>query len=254
MKVTAVIPARYSATRLPGKPLAEIQGKPMIQWVYENTRLAQGIDRVVVATDDERVAQTVRAFGGEVVMTSPDLTSGTDRVAAVARMAHSGPNEIWINVQGDEPEMPAATIESALALVRDQGFEVGSAMCPVASIQELDELSVVKVIADRNGKAIYFSRHPIPYSRGERPQKLSDLACRRHLGIYVYRQETLLRFCDLPPSSIEKGEVLEQLRALENGIQIGMVEVSSGSFGIDTPQDLEKVRERMKLRLEKKNG
>ncbi len=245
MKVTAVIPARYSATRLPGKPLADIQGKPMIQWVYEHTREAKGVDRVVVATDDDRVAEAVRAFGGEVVMTSSELNSGTDRVAAVAALEHGSSDDIWINVQGDEPEMPASTIEAALALVRDHDFEIGTAMCPIEALDELDQQSVVKVIADQKSRAIYFSRHPIPYSRGPRPEKVSELSCRRHLGLYVYRRSTLMEFCALPPSSIERGEVLEQLRAIEAGIPIGIVEVPAGSFGIDTPADLERVRKQM---------
>lgn len=239
MKTIAVIPARYGAARLPGKPLAMINGKPMIQWVYESARKAQGIDEVWVATDDQRILDSVEAFGGKAIMTSPHLTSGTDRVAAVA---DEKPADIYINVQGDEPLIEPRTIEAALELVLSGGFEMSSVMTRLKSRQELDSLAVVKALADNKGKAIYFSRYPIPYSRNPAPHSPEDWACYRHLGLYVYRRATLMRLRELEPSKIEVGESLEQLRAMENGIGIGLAVVDSISMGVDIPEDLETVR------------
>jgi len=237
--VIAVIPARHASTRFPGKPLVDIHGKPMIQWVYERTQKARGIDRVVVATDDERIAQAVRKFGGEALMTSPDLQSGTDRVAAVADLM---PARIYVNVQGDEPMIDPIAIERSLALVSSGRFGLGTAMTRLRGEKELDDPSVVKVIADRDDRAIYFSRLPIPYTRGPRPQHASEYVSMRHVGIYVYDHATLLRFRSLPVSLLEQAEMLEQLRALSDGIAIGITEVQFVSIGVDTPEDLEKVR------------
>jgi 3-deoxy-manno-octulosonate cytidylyltransferase (CMP-KDO synthetase) len=237
--VIAVIPARHASTRFPGKPLADIHGKPMIQWVYERAKKARGIDRVVVATDDDRIAKAVRSFGGEAVMTSPDLQSGTDRVAAVADQI---PARIYVNVQGDEPMIEPIAIERALGLVSSGRFGMGTAMTRLRNSEELDDPSVVKVIADRNDRAIYFSRFPLPYTRGPRPKQASQYASMRHVGIYVYDHATLVRFHSLAPSSLEQGELLEQLRALTEGIPIGITEVDFVSIGVDTPEDLEKVR------------
>jgi len=238
-RVIAVIPARYASTRLPAKPLADILGKPMIQWVYERVREARGIDAVLVATDDERIVRVVKAFGGEVCMTSPDIQSGTDRIAAVAREV---PGDIYVNIQGDEPLIDPRAIEVGVKLVTSGRFTMSTVMVPFASIEELDEPSVVKVIADSEGRSIYFSRHPIPYSRGARPDSTKDLVCRKHVGLYVYTRETLLKFSELPASALEKAEVLEQLRALQAGIAIGIAEVNFESISVDTPEDLEKVK------------
>jgi 3-deoxy-manno-octulosonate cytidylyltransferase (CMP-KDO synthetase) len=237
--VIAVIPARYASTRLPGKPLADIHGKPMVQWVYERTQNARGIDRVVVATDDARVEQAVKAFGGQVVMTSPDLQSGTDRIAAVADQM---PARIYVNVQGDEPMIEPQTIERTLELVSSGRFPLGTAMTRLKDERELQDASVVKVIADRNSRAIYFSRLPIPYTRGPKPSDPAEYVCMRHVGLYVYDHATLMRFRSLPPAALEKAEMLEQLRALADGIPIGITEVNFTSIGVDTPEDLEKVR------------
>jgi 3-deoxy-manno-octulosonate cytidylyltransferase (CMP-KDO synthetase) len=236
--VLAVIPARYGSTRLAAKPLVDIHGKPMVQWVYERTQKARSVDRVVVATDDERIEKAVRGFGGEVVMTSTEITSGTDRVAAVAdRM----PADIYVNVQGDEPLMEPQAIDAAIDLVKSGRFRMSTVMTPLKDALELEDSSVVKVIADREGRSIYFSRLPIPYSRGERP-KDGSWFCRRHVGLYVYDHETLMRFRKLSPSPLEKAEVLEQLRALADGIAIGITEINFTSIGVDTAEDLEKVR------------
>lgn len=239
MKKIAVIPARYGATRLPGKPLLEIQGRPMIQWVYEAASKARGLDDVIVATDDLKIQKAVESFGGKAVMTSPDLKSGTDRVAAVADEI---PADIYINVQGDEPLIEPATIEKALSLVESGQFEMSSVVTPLKNRQELDSLSTVKAIMDKKGRALYFSRYPIPYSRNAAPHSPEEWACYRHLGLYVYRKETLMRLRKLEPSLLELGESLEQLRALENGISIGLGIVDSISLGVDVQDDLESVR------------
>ncbi len=244
MKVIAVIPARFNATRFPGKPLADLNGKPMIQWVHEATRKARGIDEVIVATDDERIQKAVLAFGGNCLMTSPLLVSGTDRVAAVAEQTNG---DIYINVQGDEPLIEPSVLEAGLALVKSGAFEMASVMSPLKSHGELENRTVVKALADKSGKALYFSRFPIPYSRVE-PPPVANLVCRRHLGLYVYKKETLLRLKNLPPSPIELGESLEQLRALDNGISIGLALAASTSIGVDTPADLEEVKRILQAR------
>jgi 3-deoxy-manno-octulosonate cytidylyltransferase (CMP-KDO synthetase) len=243
--VIAVIPARYASTRLPAKILADIHGKPMVQWVYERTKQAKGVDEVYVATDDERIAQAVKGFGGKAVMTSTDLQSGTDRVAAVADQVAG---DIFVNVQGDEPLMDPRAIEEAVELVRSGRFSMSTVMSPLKTEAELNDPSVVKVIADRLGRAIYFSRHPIPYSRGPKPVAGEQFVCKRHVGLYVYDRATLMRFRGLPPSPLEKAEVLEQLRALADGIPIGITEVDFLSIGVDTPEDLERVRQALKSR------
>ncbi len=172
-------------------------------------------------------------------MTSTEIQSGTDRMAAVADQISA---DIYVNVQGDEPLIEPAAIEKGLELVSSGRFPMGTVMVPLRNEQELEDLSVVKVIADRTGRAIYFSRLPIPYSRGPRPDAGEPFVCMRHVGLYVYRRETLMRFRSLPPAPLERAEVLEQLRALADGIPIGIAEVNFTSIGVDTPEDLEKVR------------
>ncbi|MCM2323075.1 MAG: 3-deoxy-manno-octulosonate cytidylyltransferase [Oligoflexia bacterium] len=237
--VVTVIPARYGSTRLPAKPLADINGKPMIQWVYERSSKARGVARTIVATDDERIASVVRGFGGEAIMTSPELASGTDRVAAVADQVKG---DIFVNVQGDEPLIVTEAIEKGVELVRSGRFPMGTVMTPLRNSAELHERSVVKVIADSEGRAIYFSRLPIPYGRGPEPSGSEPFVCRRHVGLYVYDRATLMRFRALPPSPLERAEVLEQLRALAAGIPIGIAEVNFTSIGVDTAEDLAQVR------------
>jgi 3-deoxy-D-manno-octulosonate cytidylyltransferase len=238
-KVLIVIPSRYASTRLHAKPLALIGDKPMVQWVYERASQTRGVFRTVVATDDDRIFEAVRSFGGGVVMTSPEIQSGTDRVRAVAEVI---PADIYVNVQGDEPLIDASAIEAAVHLVSSGRFAMSTVMTPLREIEELSNPSVVKVLADRTGRAIYFSRLPIPYSRGEVPSDPKDWVCQRHIGLYVFKREVLEKWKDLPPSRLEKGEILEQLRALEDGISIGITQVGMTSIGVDTPEDLEKVR------------
>lgn len=240
-----VIPARYASSRLPGKPLVDLGGKPMIQWVYERASQVKGIQEVWVATDDERIVQAVQAFGGRSMMTSPDLPSGTDRVAAVADQR---PADFYVNVQGDEPFIAIEAIEACTRLLTQGGFEMSTVMTPLKSVEELVSPHVVKVLADRNDRALYFSRFPIPYSREKGPVPGQPFACHKHVGLYGYRRDTLLRLRSLPPSPMEKAESLEQLRALENGISIGITRVDFESIGVDTPEDLERARAILKSR------
>ncbi len=223
-----VIPARYGSTRLPGKPLADISGKPMIQWVYERAAIARGVDLTVVATDDARIEAVVKGFGGQVIMTPSDLASGTDRVAYAARLIRA---KIYINVQGDEPLIGAEEVEGALAQVRSGRFEMGSAMTPFGSDEDRRPPSVVKVVVGPDRRALKFSRADLG------PESF------RHLGIYSYTAEKLDWFSKADPTENEKSERLEQLRALDHGVAIGMALVNSRSFGIDVPEDLVRARE-----------
>lgn len=214
----------------------------MIQWVYERARAAKTLSRVIVATDDERISSVVQKFGGEAILTDPALPSGTDRVAAVADQVEGN---IFVNLQGDEPLMSSRAIDAAVELVRSGRFPMATAMVPLRTAAELRDLTIVKVLADQDGRALAFSRHPIPYSRGAAPADGQPFACRKHVGLYVYTRECLMRFRALPPSPWELGEMLEQLRALEAGIPIGIDEVDFSPLSVDTPEDLEKVRNRL---------
>ncbi len=238
MTVVAVIPARYGATRLPGKPLAGILGKPMIQWVYGGAKQSKLCSRVVVATDDERIANAVRGFGGEVVMTSPELQSGTDRVAAASRLIEG---DIFVNVQGDEPLIDGRAVDLAVRPVLEGRYDLASLRVPLQSVRDLRNPNVVKVIVDDFDRALYFSRHPIPYSRVEPESAEPPFLCSQHVGIYVYRREVLQKVSALPATALERAESLEQLRAMKAGIPIGVFPAEFDSVGVDTPEDLEKV-------------
>jgi 3-deoxy-manno-octulosonate cytidylyltransferase (CMP-KDO synthetase) len=242
MRVTAIIPARYASTRFPGKPLADLLGKPMIQWVVERTAASTLVDRVLVATDDERIARAVRAFGGEVVMTRADHPTGTDRLAEVAAALDS---ELVVNVQGDEPLIVPAMIDEAVAPLRaDPALVMGTLMTPLTSVTEYHNPNVVKVVVDQRGFALYFSRAPIPHSRdlAVDAATLASFPGGRHIGLYVYRRDFLLAFPQLPPTPLEELEKLEQLRALEHGYAIRVAITRHSSVGVDTPEDLEQVR------------
>ena len=231
-----MIPARYASTRLPGKPLALIHGKPMIQHVYERTRAVDLIDRVVVATDDMRVAAAVHAFGGDVVMTSAQHQSGTDRIAEAAAVLDA---EIVVNVQGDLPFLRVDTVAGALQLMRaDAMLPMATVKTPLRDREEMVNPNVVKVVTDRDGYALYFSRSPLPYWRSAAPNGLGY----RHIGLYAYRREFLLRFARLTPTPLECAEKLEQLRALEWGFRIKVAESACEGIEVDTPQDLERAR------------
>ena len=230
------IPARYGSTRLPGKPLLPIAGRPMIEHVYARVARARGLDRVVVLTDDERIARAVEGFGGEWEMTPADCASGTDRIAWAVRRWDAA---AVINIQGDEPLIdPEGVSRVAAHLAASPGDPIVTLATPAAP-EELNEPSAVKVVLARDGAALYFSRAPIPYPRQE-----GGAAPLKHLGIYGYQRQALLALAALPPSPLERSESLEQLRALENGIPIRVLVVDKGSFGVDTAADLERV-ERM---------
>lgn len=244
MRVTAVIPARYASTRFPGKPLADIHGKPMIQWVYERTRQANSVNRVVVATDDERIAAAVTAFGGEVQMTRADHPTGTDRLAEVAARIET---DLIVNVQGDEPLIDPRMVDQAVnAVRRNPGVVMGTLKTPIGSVEEYLNPNVVKVVTDRHGFALYFSRAPIPYPRDlvdELEGNFARLEACKHIGLYVYRKDFLLTYPRLSPTPLEQLEKLEQLRALEHGFRIKVAVTELTSQGVDTPEDLERVRQ-----------
>jgi 3-deoxy-manno-octulosonate cytidylyltransferase (CMP-KDO synthetase) len=251
MKITAIIPARYASTRFEGKALADIKGKPMVRHVYERTAMAQLVSEVVVATDDERIASVVRAFGGRVVMTSRDHETGTDRLAEVAAGLDS---EIVVNVQGDEPLIEPVMIDEAIRpLVEDPTIVMGTLKSRIRNLHDFLSPNVVKVVTDRNGFALFFSRSPLPNFR-DKWNDLKDeafnsgkLLCHKHVGLYVYRRNFLLQYARMAPSQLELSEKLEQLRVLENGYRIKVVETAYESIGVDTPGDLEKVIERLKV-------
>jgi 3-deoxy-manno-octulosonate cytidylyltransferase (CMP-KDO synthetase) len=219
-----VIPARYGSTRLPGKPLLPLAGKAMIQWVYERARRS-GAQQVIVATDDERIAQLVREAGGEAWFTAATHISGTDRIAEVARRARWSDTDIIVNVQGDEPLMPEALLDQVAALLaEDAEAELATLSVPLESVEALLDPSVVKVVTDLRQRALYFSRAPIPWSREGAPagwlSQSSHAGAHRHLGLYAYRVSSLQRLAGLAPSRLEQIEKLEQLRALEHGMCI----------------------------------
>lgn len=243
MGVTVVIPARYASTRFPGKPLADLCGKPMIQWVYEQSVLCPLVDRAVVATDDARIAEAVTGFGGIVAMTRADHATGTDRLAEVAATLK---DDLVVNVQGDEPLIDPRMIEAAVApMLADPAIPMGTLKTPLTSLEEYRNPNVVKVVTDQNGFALYFSRAPIPYPRdfaADLAVRWPELSTAKHVGLYVYRRDFLLRYPTLAPTPLEKQECLEQLRALENGYRIRVAETHLVGQGVDTPEDLERVK------------
>jgi len=233
-RVAIVIPARYGSTRLPGKPLADIAGKPMVQHVYERARQVANAQVVVVATDDERVAQAVRAFGGECVMTSPDHPSGTDRLAEVMSQVDA---DIYINLQGDEPLVRPADIEAlAAGMLADASVNVGT-LCHSIDAHEASNPNTVKVVLATNGNALYFSRSPIPY-----PRDAEVVTYLKHVGVYAYRRGVLAEYAGLPQPMMEHAEKLEQLRLMAAGYTIRAYVVEPTGPGVDTPECLEQVR------------
>lgn len=252
--VIAIIPARYSSARLPGKLLLPINGRPLILHTIDRVRQAHTVSRAIVATDDERIFDIVKANGVEVLMTSPDHRSGTDRVAEVAEQMPDA--SIIVNVQGDEPLISPETIDAAVEALRsDDSNDMSTTSEPIDDLSELLNGNVVKVVVGDAGYAIHFSRSPMPFPRDasmrhggdpnraliEEPELLSIF--RKHTGLYVYRREYLLRFSKLPPTKLEQIEMLEQLRALEDGAKIRVVDAIGTSIGVDTQEDLERVRQ-----------
>jgi 3-deoxy-manno-octulosonate cytidylyltransferase (CMP-KDO synthetase) len=235
-RVVVIIPARYESTRLPGKPLADLHGQPMIQRVYERAQLTRDVDRVLVATDDERIRAAVTAFGGTVVMTSRAHRTGTDRIAEVAAGLDA---DIVVNVQGDLPLLDPGMVDAAVApLCGDEGLPMATIKTPIGTRAERDNPNVVKVVTDRHGYALYFSRSPLPYHRDGGAAPLGD----KHIGLYAYRRDFLLSFAKLAPTPLEQAEQLEQLRALEWGFRVKVADVAAASIEVDTPADLERVR------------
>jgi len=247
VKATAIIPARYGSTRFPGKPLAPINGLPMIQHVYQRVAVATLIDRVIVATDDERIVAVVEGFGGEVMLTREDHPTGTDRLAEVAETIAS---ELIVNVQGDEPLIDPRMVDQAVApLAKNRQIQMGTLASQINQIDDFHNPNVVKVVKDQSGFALYFSRAPIPWPRDLDSEQLEKILPQpgflRHIGLYVYRRELLLDYPSWPKTPLENLENLEQLRALERGIRLYVAETEFRCHGVDTPEDLERVSQLM---------
>lgn len=237
-----VIPARYASTRFPGKPLAMIDGRPMIQHVYEQCSRCAHAATVIVATDDVRIAEVVTSFGGVAHMTPADCSSGTERMAVVARARRES---VFVNVQGDEPMIDPATIDSTIdLLLREHRFDVTTACVAIRSIATFVDPNVVKVVRAADCTALYFSRAPIPHVRDGAGEVLPSIA-RKHLGIYAFTRDALERFASSSPSPLEQLEQLEQLRAYELGLRIGVVDVTGDSVAVDVPDDIDKVQAAM---------
>jgi len=240
MKTTCVIPARYASQRLPGKMLRTLKGRPLIEWVVKNAQRIAVFDEVIVATDHEEIAAVVRALGVEAVMTDPDLPSGTDRIYAAVKDRAA---DVIVNLQGDEPAMPAAAVERAHASLLGTGADVATACVPILDRALFESPNAVKVVRDATDRALYFSRSPIPSlpRRDEADMRQTGyIYGYKHLGLYVYRRSALLRFCQLSPSSLEKMEKLEQLRMLEHGMHIQCVTSPADSVGVDVLEDVER--------------
>jgi len=256
-RTVAIVPARLASTRLPGKALIDIAGKPMVCWVAERARLARNVDRVIVATDSQQIVDAVESRGFEAILTAAHHTSGTDRVAEVAAQIPEA--DIIVNVQGDEPLISPETIERAVdamaaEISKQDGAGIVTTWEPIDSLDDLLNPDLVKVVLNENELAVYFSRSPMPYPRDAAKRNGSPEAAllnepelfklfRKHTGLYVYRRDVLLEFTKWPPSHLEQIEALEQLRALEHGVKIKVVEACATSTGVDTVEDLEKVRE-----------
>src|SRR5437773_3458710 len=237
LKVVVVIPARYASTRLPGKPLISLAGKPMIQRVYERAKLAKHADRVIVATDDERVVKAVEAFGGEARMTRSEHRTGTERVAEVAAREEG---DVFVNVQGDEPLLDPKAIDVAVnSLLEEPPASISTVATPIKTPGDIMDPNVVKAVLDFDGNAIYFSRAPIPWVR----DTASKIQVRhlKHLGLYVFQREALLEYPTLPQGELERIEQLEQLRWMENGWKIRVAEVEHDAVSVDVPEDVARV-------------
>lgn len=249
LTVVGIIPARYGSSRLPGKPLLELCGKPIVQHVYERAKQASLIDEVIVATDDERISAVVRKLGGTAVMTPSNLQSGSDRVAFVAKNLHA---DIIANIQGDEPLIEPHMIDETIqVLLDDEAVEVSTPVRKIGSHEELMNPNIVKVVLDKNNFALYFSRSSIPFLREPVVQavgsgwiKLHDFY--KHIGLYVYRKNFLLAFTEWDRSALERAEQLEQLRILEHGHRIKCVITGYDSFSVDTKEDFERIQKMIK--------
>lgn len=234
MKFLGVIPARYGSSRFEGKPLELIHGKPMIEWTYKRA-LKSNLDKVIVATDDERIAKVVIGFGGEVIMTSKNHETGTDRIAEVALKYTDF--DVIINIQGDEPLIEGSMINSLMEpFINEKELKMATLKYKLTNIEDIDNTNIVKVITDKNDYALYFSRCPIPF-----PRNLNIDVYYKHIGVYGYKRDFVLEYAKMSQTALEKSESLEQLRVLENGYKIKVIETKHKVLGVDTPEDLVKV-------------
>jgi len=251
--IVGIIPARFASTRLMGKPLADIGGKPLIQHTFESVSKSKLINKIIIAVDDSKVAQVVRDFGATVVETPKKISTGSDRIAFVAKDLKDA--DIIVNIQGDEPFIDGKMIDEAIEpLLFDKEVQVSTLAKRIESVRELNSPDVVKVVFDYWNYAIYFSRAAIPYVRDVKSEKEKLLAAEiyKHIGLYVFRKDALLKFTKLKPTDLENAEKLEQLRMIENGIKIKIVVTELDSIGVDTPEDLEKARTYYTWRSKKK--
>ncbi len=242
--IYGIIPARYASTRLPGKPLAMIGNKPLLQHTFESVKKSKLINEIIIATDDERILHEASSFGARVVLTPENLETGSDRIAYVARSLADA--EIIVNIQGDEPFIKGEMIDQAIApLLFEPSIDVCTLMKKIDSIDDVRSSAVVKVTFDNHNYALYFSRAPIPYVRdaGSESSWLDSHMIFKHVGLYVYKYDALMQFTSLPQGELEKTEKLEQLRMLENGMRIKVVETDLDSFSVDTPEDLQRANE-----------
>jgi len=235
MKTAIIIPARYGSSRLEGKPLIEVDGKPIIQWVWEKAIQAKNADRVIIATDDERIYNTALSFGAEVEMTLSTHNSGSDRIAEVIK--RNPDIQYVVNLQGDEPLITPDNIDLVITLLKESNADISTLVRELTDNNEIENPNLVKCVRDKNGFALYFSRSKIPFERNVGSAKFYG-----HLGIYGYKRESLLKMTELPQSDLEKAESLEQLRALDNGMRIITGEVSNKLVGIDTKEDVEEFK------------
>lgn len=240
MRCAIVIPARMGSTRFPGKPLADLMGKPMVQWVWESAAASEVAERVIVATPDPEIVDACAGFGAEAILTSHDHVTGTDRIAEVARSVEA---DVYVNVQGDEPLMRAESIRAcADPLLGDSSIQMGSVYCECAD-DELDNPAVVKVVTDEAGFALYFSRFAIPFPRNPR-----TIPVKKHIGLYAYRRDPLLAFASWPMSPLESAESLEQLRFMHHGVRIFMAPGAGTELAVDTPEQADEVRAILRAR------
>ncbi len=247
MKTYGIIPSRFGSSRFPGKPLAMLAGKPLVAWVVEAVGKARSLDEVIVATDDDRIADAVRQYGGKAVMTPSELPSGTDRIACAA--GDFADDDILVNIQGDEPLIDPKLIDDlAQKLTCDAKWDMATAVTPIKSADDLAAKGVVKVVLDRDDGALYFSRAPIPCDR-DNPPDLASWLYVRHLGIYAYRGAFLKRYIAESPCALEQTEKLEQLRALWMGAKIAVVRTEDDGVGVDTPEDAERVAKILAARV-----
>lgn len=247
MDVIGVIPARYGSTRLQAKVLADILGKPMIQHVYERAKKAKILDDLIIATDDDKIIEAVRKFKGKVVYTSPNQPTGTDRLTEVVNPLDV---KVVVNIQGDEPLIHPEMIDHmAGAVLNDEKINMATVIKRIEDQREISDPNVVKVVIDRNDFAIYFSRSAIPYARSDKP-----VTYYKHIGLYAYTKDFLFIYKNLPKSGLEEAECLEQLRVLENGYRIKTVETRYDTIGVDTPEDLERVKEYLMKEASQVNG